>query len=163
MAKNATNKKESKKTTTGIKKIPVKTVDQMTFARLIAQKFELTINTVLDIILEEQKLTMRFVNDGYKVIKKNYKTVLESIDFYKKQEILQTLVDEIKIGNETLETKINLHALAGIEIPLTCVVVERLENVKSVYALRGMDFDLQEMEIHTGENPPNDTSQGGES
>ena len=80
MAKNATNKKESKKTTTGIKKIPVKTVDQMTFARLIAQKFELTINTVLDIILEEQKLTMRFVNDGYKVIKKNYLT-LESKEY----------------------------------------------------------------------------------
>ena len=111
----------------------------------------------------ERTALPRFNKDTVRRNMREYKTVLESIDFYKKQEILQTLVDEIKIGNETVETKINLHALAGIEIPLTCVVVERLENVKSVYALRGMDFDLQEMEIRTGENPPNDTFQGGES
>lgn len=111
----------------------------------------------------ERTALPRFNKDTVRRNMREYKTVLESIDFYKKQEILQTLVDEIKIGNETVETKINLHALAGIELPLTCVVVERLENVKSVYALRGMDFDLQEMEIRTGENPPNDTLQGGES
>lgn len=111
----------------------------------------------------ERTALPRFNKDTVRRNMREYKTVLESIDFYKKQEILQTLVDEIKIGNETVETKINLHALAGIELPLTCVVVERLENVKSVYALRGMDFDLQEMEIRTGENPPNDTFQGGES
>ena len=111
----------------------------------------------------ERTALPRFNKDTVRRNMREYKTVLESIDFYKKQEILQTLVDEIKIGNETVETKINLHALAGIELPLTCVVVERLENVKSVYALRGMDFDLQEMEIRTGENPPNDTFQGSES
>ena len=111
----------------------------------------------------ERTALPRFNKDTVRRNMREYKTVLESIDFYKKQEILQTLVDEIKIGNETVETKINLHALAGIEIPLTCVVVERLENVKSVYALRGMDFDLQEMEIRTGENQSNDTFQGGES
>lgn len=111
----------------------------------------------------ERTALPRFNKDTVRRNMREYKTVLESIDFYKKQEILQTLVDEIKIGNETVETKINLHALAGIELPLTCVVVERLENVKSVYALRGMDFDLQEMEIRTGENPLNDTFQGGES
>ena len=74
MAK-ATNKKSSTKTKTATKRPLVRTVDQLTFARLIAQKFELPINTVLEIILEEQKLTMRFVNDGYKVVKKNYLTL----------------------------------------------------------------------------------------
>ena len=114
--------------------------------------------------LQTERIALpRFNKDTVRRNMREYKTVLESIDFYKKQQILQTLVDEIKIGNETVETKINLHALAGIEIPLTCVVVERLENVKSVYALRGMDFDLQNMEIRTGENPPNDAFQGGES
>lgn len=54
---------------------PVKTVDQLTLARLIAQKFEMTITSVLDIILEEQKLSMEFVGNGYKVIKKNYLTL----------------------------------------------------------------------------------------
>ncbi|MGN1053348.1 MAG: hypothetical protein ACI4SH_08190 [Candidatus Scatosoma sp.] len=69
------------KKTTGAKKTqkrqrkPLKTVDQLTFARMIAHKFELTVTAVLDIILEEQKLTMRYVNDGYKVIKKNYLTI----------------------------------------------------------------------------------------
>ena len=75
MAKTTTKKESKEKKAAAIKRMPVKTVDQMTFARLIAQKYELTINTVLDIILEEQKLTMRFVNDGYKVIKKNYLTI----------------------------------------------------------------------------------------
>ena len=70
--------KTNTKKTTGAKKKqrkPVKTVDQLTFARMIAHKFELTVNAVLDVILEEQKLTMRYVNDGYKVIKKNYLTI----------------------------------------------------------------------------------------
>lgn len=72
MAKTTT--KQKKKETKTVKN-PVKTIDQLTFARIIAQKYELTINTVLDIILEEQKLTMKYVDDGYKVIKKNYLTL----------------------------------------------------------------------------------------
>ena len=68
MAKTTTKKKKTIKA-------PVKTIDQLTFARIIAQKYELPINTVLNIILEEQKLTMKYVDDGYKVIKKNYLTM----------------------------------------------------------------------------------------
>lgn len=75
MAKTTTKKKEETPKKVEMKRPSVKTIDQMTFARLIAQKFELPINTVLEIILEEQKLTMRYVNDGYKVIKKNYLTL----------------------------------------------------------------------------------------
>ena len=71
MAKTTTKKKKATKTI----KATVKTIDQLTFARIIAQKYELPINTVLNIILEEQKLTMKYVDDGYKVIKKNYLTM----------------------------------------------------------------------------------------
>ena len=93
---------------------------------------------------------------------REYKTVLESIDFYKKQEILQMLVEEIKIGTDTVETKINLHELAEIEQPLTCTVIEKLENIRRVYNLRGMDFDFKEMAIHAGYKRENPERQGGE-
>ena len=69
-----TAKKPTGKTVKHIRR-PVKTIDQMTLARMIAQKFETTISVVLDIILEEQKLSMAFVGNGYKVVKKNYLTL----------------------------------------------------------------------------------------
>lgn len=70
-----TKTKKTSKKSGGNKRPPVKTIDQLTLARLIAQKCELTIAQVLEIVLEEQKLTMQFVNEGYKVIKKNYITL----------------------------------------------------------------------------------------
>ena len=78
MAKTTTKKKKTIKA-------PVKTIDQLTFARIIAQKYELPINTVLNIILEEQKLTMKYVDDGYKVIKKNYLTIYVVYNILKKE------------------------------------------------------------------------------
>lgn len=66
---------KAKKTTKGINRPMVKTVDQLTLARIIAQKHEIPIAEVLEIVVEEQKLTMQFVNDGYRVIKKNYLTM----------------------------------------------------------------------------------------
>ena len=93
---------------------------------------------------------------------REYKAVLESYDFYQKQEVLQTLVEEIKIGADTVETTVNLHELAGIEQPLTCTVIEKLENVRRVYNLRGMDFDFKEMAIRVGYKRENPEIQGGE-
>lgn len=66
------------------------------------------------------------------------------------------------MGEKLVETTINLHELAGIDLPLRCTVIEELENIRHVYTLRGMDFDIQEMRIQIGENPPSNTSQGGE-
>ena len=53
----------------------IKTIDQLSLARAIAQKFNFKITEVLEIIEEEQKMTMEYVKLGYKVIKKNYLTI----------------------------------------------------------------------------------------
>ena len=53
----------------------VRTIDQLSIARIIAQKFELKLSDVVSIIEEEQKLTMEYARMGYKVIKKNYLTI----------------------------------------------------------------------------------------
>ena len=52
-----------------------KTIDQLSFARMIAQKFNLKLSDVTKVIEEEQRLTIEYVRLGYKVIKKNYLTV----------------------------------------------------------------------------------------
>lgn len=54
---------------------PIRTIDQLSFARIIAQKFGLKISEVISVIETEQKLTMEYVKMGYKVIKKNYITI----------------------------------------------------------------------------------------
>ena len=82
MAKTATSKKGIAKTTKT--KVPVRTIDQMSIARLIAQKYNLKMSDVVSIIEEEQKLTMEYVRMGYKVIKKNYLT-LESRSYQGKE------------------------------------------------------------------------------
>lgn len=51
------------------------TIDQMSFARMIAQKLNFKISDVIAVIENEQKLTMEYVKMGYKVIKKNYITI----------------------------------------------------------------------------------------
>ena len=61
--------------TKGTKKTTMRTIDQLTFARMIAQRYSLKISEVLQIIEDEQKLTMEYVKLGYKVIKKNYLTI----------------------------------------------------------------------------------------
>lgn len=72
------------KTTTKVKKevsiklktpVNVRTIDQMSFARQIAQKFGFKISDVISVIEMEQKLTMEYAKMGYKVIKKNYLTI----------------------------------------------------------------------------------------
>ena len=67
----------AKKTTkaTTAKKLAVKTIDQMTIARLIAQRLNVKLSDAISVIEAEQKLTMEYVKMGYKVIKKNYLTI----------------------------------------------------------------------------------------
>ena len=53
----------------------MKTIDQLSIARQIAEKFGFKLSDVLSVIEEEQKLTMEYAKMGYKVIKKNYLTI----------------------------------------------------------------------------------------
>ena len=73
MAKSAIIKKVTDKTPKA--KTPVRTIDQLSIARLIAQKYDMKLSDVISIIEEEQKLTMEYARMGYKVIKKNYLTI----------------------------------------------------------------------------------------
>ncbi|MBU1142088.1 MAG: HU family DNA-binding protein [Firmicutes bacterium] len=52
----------------------IKSIDQLSVAKLVATHLGLSLTTVTEVIEMEQKLTMEFVRDGYKVIKKNYIT-----------------------------------------------------------------------------------------
>lgn len=65
-------KKESKQV---VRKQPIKSVDQQTIARIIATKYGYAISEVMAIVEEEQRLTMTYVKQGFKVIKKNYITL----------------------------------------------------------------------------------------
>ena len=77
-------KGEIMKKTEAKKATPQRTIDQLSFARLIAQKLDLKLVDVMSVIEEEQKLTMEYVRLGYKVIKKNYLT-LESRSYQGKE------------------------------------------------------------------------------
>lgn len=71
-------KKAPKNPKTAKANIPVKTmrtIDQLTIARAIANKFNFKISDVIAIIEEEQKMTISYVKMGYKAIKKNYLTI----------------------------------------------------------------------------------------
>ncbi len=67
--KNSTTKVKRKRSK------PVKSVEQIVFARIIAQKLGMRISDVMQVVEEEQKLTMSYVRQGYKVVKKNYITL----------------------------------------------------------------------------------------
>lgn len=77
----------------------------------------------------------------------DFKKVLDGIDFYLKQELLQTLIKEIKIHADTVETIINLHELAGLKIPLTCTVFESIDNIRHPFTLRNIEFDFNRLQI----------------
>ena len=49
----------------------IRTIDQLSLGRMIAQKYGLKITDVMSVIEEEQKLTMEHVRMGYKVININ--------------------------------------------------------------------------------------------
>lgn len=63
-----------------------RTIDQLSMARMIAQKYSINVSDVTTIIEAEQKLTMEYVKMGYKVIKKNYLTI-ESKKIRSKKEL----------------------------------------------------------------------------
>ena len=69
------DKSKTKSVDGNVKSTTPRTIDQMTFARLIAQKQGYKISDVVSIIEAEQKLTMEYAKMGYKVIKKNYLTI----------------------------------------------------------------------------------------
>lgn len=67
--------KKKQEEVSSLKKKSIKTVDQMTIAKMIATSTGLTIAEVTEVIELEQKLTMNFIKRGRKVIKKNYLTL----------------------------------------------------------------------------------------
>ena len=52
----------------------MKSIDQLTIAKEIAQELSQHAPLVSKVIEAEQKLTMKYVKEGYKIIKKNYVT-----------------------------------------------------------------------------------------
>jgi len=52
----------------------IKSIDQLSMAKLVAAKLGLSLSTVIEVVELEQKLTMQHVKEGYKVTKKNYIT-----------------------------------------------------------------------------------------
>ena len=68
-----------KKETVKNKKDKIRTVDQMTIARLISNKTGLTITEIQEIIELEQKYTMDYIKRGRKVVKKNYLTLTPTV------------------------------------------------------------------------------------
>ena len=79
MAKKKNEIVESEKTKQSItkevikeKKEKIRTVDQMTIARLISNRTGLSINEIQEVIELEQKYTMDYIKRGRKVVKKNY-------------------------------------------------------------------------------------------
>ena len=73
--KSTTKKNTVQKAKAIEKTTKARTIDQLTIARLIAQKYDMKLSDVVSIIEEEQKLTMEYARMGYKVIKKNYLTI----------------------------------------------------------------------------------------
>lgn len=55
-------------------KVVFKYIDQLTMAKQISELLNLPTGIITEIIELEQKLTMQYVRDGYKVTKKNYIT-----------------------------------------------------------------------------------------
>jgi len=56
-----------------------KSIDQLSVAKITATRLGLPVTVVVDVIEMEQKLTMEYVRDGYKVIKKNYITLTPTL------------------------------------------------------------------------------------
>lgn len=68
----AKKKKEAKTS----KKPQVKSVDQLTIAKMISARTGITLSDVQEVIELEQKYTMDFIKRDCKVIKKNYLTLV---------------------------------------------------------------------------------------
>jgi len=98
--------------------------------------------------LKEEKSRLPRLNEEHiRRQMQKYKTVLSGIDFYARQSALKELINDIELFEETVEVNINLSALADIEFPLSCKVIEERTNIASVFKLRGMDFEFDKLNI----------------
>ena len=102
---------------------------------------------IIDEIKAERSSLPRINKETLRKKVLDFKKVLDGIDFYLKQELLQTLIKEIKINVGTVETIINLHELAGLKTPLTCTVYESIDNIRYPFTLRNMEFDFNRLQI----------------
>lgn len=57
----------------------IKSVDQLTIAKVVATRMGMAPNQVIEVIETEQKTTMSYVKRGYRVVKKNYLTITPKI------------------------------------------------------------------------------------
>lgn len=78
---------------------------------------------------------------------RTFKTILDGIDYRAKQELLHKLIENIQINEETIETTINLHVIAGIEMPLKCTVIDERKNISTVFDLCRTDFEFDRLTI----------------
>ena len=54
----------------------IKSVEQLAVAKIVATKLGITIGQVTDVIETEQQVTMAHVKRGFRVVKKNYLTII---------------------------------------------------------------------------------------
>ena len=90
---------KEKKETVKSKKEKIRTVDQMTIARLISNKTGLTITEIQEVIELEQKFTMDYIKRGRKVVKKNYLTLTPNIIKGKKNNERNFKLSRIRFRN----------------------------------------------------------------
>jgi hypothetical protein len=61
------------------KKTKAKSIEQIEIAKIVATKLGLTVGQVIDVVETEQQLTMSHVKRGFRVVKKNYLTLIPII------------------------------------------------------------------------------------
>jgi hypothetical protein len=59
-----------------VKKPKVKSIEQIEIAKIFATKLGMTVGQVVDVIETEQQLTMSHVKRGFRVVMKNYLTLI---------------------------------------------------------------------------------------
>jgi hypothetical protein len=57
----------------------IKSVDQLTLAKIVATRMGMAPTQVVEVIEMEQKTTMSYVKRGYRVVKKNYITITPKV------------------------------------------------------------------------------------
>lgn len=85
----------------------MKYIDQLTMAKHISEVLGIPTGIISEIIELEQKLTMQYVRDGYKVTKKNYVT------FTPKKKKGYTLKSNITGKSHEIEERISIKTTLG--------------------------------------------------
>ena len=102
---------------------------------------------VLESLKSERNRLPRLNTETVRKRAQQYKSVLEGVDFRAKQALLGRLIESIVIGEETIETTLNLHEIAGVAVPLRCTVTESKRRAATVYDLLGMSFEFDTLTI----------------